>query len=206
MKGVVFGGSRADNVVNEWDGEFTIAALESPGVEVFHHTEFLADGDGKAVWAPFSKHGTLANSDTSWASASEKVGGTIAIKFTLQPGEEKMIPMVIAWDFPVVEFGQGRKWNRRYTDFYGTSGRSSWAIASDGLLHSSEWSNSRQKPYIQDESKPAWYRGMLFNELYTLKDGGTFWGRQLNSDRNAPATLALLECFGYKLRASSSSP
>ena len=42
--------------------------------------------------------------------------------------------------------------------------------------------------------------------LYTLKDGGTFWGRQLNSDRNAPATLALLECFGYKLRASSSSP
>ncbi|PYU43188.1 MAG: hypothetical protein DMG54_13565 [Acidobacteria bacterium] len=133
VKGVVFGGSRADNVVNEWDGEFTIAALESPGVEVFHHTEFLADGDGKAVWAPFSKHGTLANSDT-------------------------------------------------------------------------EWSNSRQKPYIQDESKPAWYRGMLFNELYTLKDGGTFWGRQLNSDRNAPATLALLECFGYKLRASSSSP
>ena len=67
---VVFGGSRVDNVVNEWDGEFTIAALESPGVEVFHHTEFLADGDGKAVWAPFSKHGTLANSDTSWASAS----------------------------------------------------------------------------------------------------------------------------------------
>src|SRR5439155_14239892 len=123
------------------------------------------DGDGKAVWAPFSKHGTLANSDTSWASASEKVGGTIAIKFTLQPGEEKMIPMVIAWDFPVVEFGQGRKWNRRYTDFYGTSGRSSWAIASDGLLHSSEWSNSRQQPYIQDESKPACYRGLPFNEL-----------------------------------------
>ncbi len=200
MKGVVFGRSRADDVVNEWDGEFTIAALESSGVEVFHHTEFLADGDGKSIWTPFSKDGTLANTDTSWVSASEKVGGAIAIKFTLQPGEKKIIPMVIAWDFPVVEFGQGRKWSRRYTDFYGTSGRSSWAIARDGLLHASEWSNAIdawQKPYIQDESKPAWYRGMLFNELYTLTDGGTFWGRQLNSDRNAPATFALLECFDY---------
>ncbi len=200
MKGVVLGRSRADNVLNEWDGEFTIAALESPGVEVFHHTEFLADGDGKAVWSPFSKDGTLANTDTSWVSASEKVGGAIAIKFTLQPGEKKIIPMVIAWDFPVVEFGQGRKWNRRYTDFYGASGRSSWAIARDGLLHASEWSNAIdawQKPYVQDESKPAWYRGMLFNELYTLTDGGTFWGRQLNSDRNVPATFAQLECFDY---------
>jgi non-lysosomal glucosylceramidase len=200
MKGVVFGRSRAENVVNEWDGEFAIAALESPGVEVFHQTEFLADSDGKAVWVPFSKDGTLANSDTSWVSASEKVGGAIAVKFTLQPGEKKIIPMVIAWDFPVVQFGQGRQWNRRYTDFYGTSGNNSFAIARDGLLHASEWSNAIdawQKPYVADESKPAWYRGMLFNELYTLTDGGTFWGRQLHSDRNAPATFALLECFDY---------
>ena len=64
MKGIVFDRNRADGVVNEWDGEFAIAALESPGVEVFYQTQFLADGDGKAVWAPFSKDGTLANSDT----------------------------------------------------------------------------------------------------------------------------------------------
>jgi non-lysosomal glucosylceramidase len=200
MKGVVFGRSRADGVVNEWDGEFTIASIESPGAEVFYQTEFLADGDGKAVWVPFSKDGALANSNTSWVSASEKVGGAIAVKFTLQPGEKKIIPMVIAWDFPVVEFGQGRKWNRRYTDFYGASGSNSWAIARDGLLHAKEWSDAIddwQRPYIKDESKPAWYRGMLFNELYTLTDGGTFWGRQPNSDRNAPATFALLECFDY---------
>jgi non-lysosomal glucosylceramidase len=200
MKGVVFGRSRAEGVANEWDGEFTIATLESPGVEVFYQTEFLADGDGKTVWVPFSKDGTLANSDTSWVSASEKVGGAIAVKFTLQPGEKKIIPMVIAWDFPVVQFGQGRQWNRRYTDFYGTSGNNSFAIARDGLLHASEWSSAIdawQKPYVEDESKPAWYRGMLFNELYTLTDGGTFWGRPLHSDRNAPATFALLECFDY---------
>jgi non-lysosomal glucosylceramidase len=200
MKGIVFDRNCADGVVNEWDGEFTIAALESPGVEVFYQTQFLADGDGKSVWAPFSKDGTLANNDTSWVSASEKVGGAIAVKFTLQPGEKKIIPVVLAWDFPVVEFGQGRKWNRKYTDFYGASGSNSWAIARDGLLHASEWSSAIdawQKPYVEDESKPAWYRAMLFNELYTLTDGGTFWGRPQDSDRNAPATFALLECFDY---------
>jgi non-lysosomal glucosylceramidase len=200
MKGIVFDRNRAEGVENEWDGEFSIAALESSGVEVTYHTEFLADGDGKAVWGPFSKDGKLADSTTSWVSASEKLGGAIAVRFTLQPGEEKIVPMVIAWDFPVVEFGQGRKWNRRYTDFFGTTGDNSWAIARDGLLHAAEWSaavNAWQKPYIENESKPAWYRGMLFNELYVLTDGGTFWGRPVNSDRTAPATFALLECFDY---------
>ena len=200
MKGIVFDRNRAQESGNEWDGEFSIAALETPGVEVTYQTEFLADGDGKAVWSPFSKDGRLANSATSWVSASEKLGGAVAIRFTLQPGEKKIVPMVIAWDFPVVEFGQGRKWNRRYTDFYGVSGKNSWAIAHDGLLHASEWSqaiDTWQAPYINDESKPAWYRGMLFNELYALTDGGTFWGRQAGSDRQAPATFALLECFDY---------
>jgi non-lysosomal glucosylceramidase len=200
MKGVVFDRDRADGTLNEWDGQFTIAALESPGVEVFYENEFLADGDGKSVWTPFSKDGSLANSDTSWVSASEKIGGAIAVRFTLQPGEKKIIPMTIAWDFPVVEFGLGRKWNRRYTDFYGADGNNSWAIARDGLLHANEWSDAIdawQKPYVNEDSKPDWYRAMLFNELYTLTDGGTFWGRPQGSDKNAPATFALLECFDY---------
>jgi non-lysosomal glucosylceramidase len=200
MKGVVFDRDRADGTLNEWDGQFTIAALESPGVEVFYQNEFLADGDGKSVWAPFSKDGSLANSDTSWVSASEKIGGAIAVRFTLQPGEKKIIPMAIAWDFPVVEFGLGRKWNRRYTDFYGADGNNSWAIARDGLLHANEWSDAIdawQKPYVNEDNKPDWYRAMLFNELYTLTDGGTFWGRPQGSDRSAPATFALLECFDY---------
>jgi non-lysosomal glucosylceramidase len=200
MKGVVFDRDRADGTLNEWDGQFTIAALETPGVEIFYENEFLADGDGKSVWTSFAKDGSLSNSDTSWVSASEKIGGAIAVRFTLQPGEKKVIPMVIAWDFPVVEFGLGRKWNRRYTDFYGTEGNNSWAIARDGLLHATEWSDAIdawQKPYVNEDSKPDWYRAMLFNELYTLTDGGTFWGRPQGSDKNAPATFALLECFDY---------
>jgi len=206
MTGIVFDRTQAGPSPNEWDGEFCIAAIDSPGVEVSYQTQFLADGDGKAVWAPFSKNGRLTNSDTSWVSASEKLAGAIAIRFTLQPGEKKIVPMVIAWDFPVVEFGQGRRWNRRYTDFYGTDGHNSWAIARDGLRHANEWSqaiDAWQAPFIDDESKPAWYRGMLFNELYTLTDGGTFWGREAGSDKQAPAKFALLECFDYAYYGTS---
>ena len=38
---------------------------------------------------------------------------------------------------------------------------------------------------------------MLFNELYALTDGGTFWGRQVGTDKKLPASFALLECFDY---------
>jgi non-lysosomal glucosylceramidase len=205
MKGVVFDRGRDGGALNEWDGQFAIAALESPGVEVTYQTTFLAQGDGKAVWAPFARDGRLANSSTSWVSDSEKLAGAIALRFTLQPGEKKIIPMVISWDLPVVQFGQGRKWNRRYTDFYGATGNNAWKIARDGLLNAAEWSDAIDKwqaPYINDESKPLWYRGMLFNELYPLTDGGTFWGRQVGTDKKLPASFALLECFDYAYYAT----
>lgn len=200
MKGVVFDRNRANATPNEMDGQFAIAAIESPGVEVSYQASFPAQGDGKVIWQHFAKDGRLANNDTSWVSDGEKLAGAIAVRFTLDPGETKTVPLVISWDFPVVEFGQGRKWNRRYTDFYGTTGDNAWVIARDGLRNATAWSDAIdawQSPYVNDESKPLWYRGMLFNELYTLTDGGSFWGRPAGSDTKATPTFALLECFDY---------
>jgi len=200
MKGIVFDRNRAGSAPREADGQFAIAAIESPGVEVSYHASFPAEGDGKTVWNHFAKDGRLADNATSWVSDGEKLAGAIAVRFVLQPGEKKSIPMVLAWDFPVVQFGEGREWNRRYTDFYGVDGTNAWAIARDGLKDAAAWSDAIdawQAPYINDESKPLWYRGMLFNELYVLTDGGTFWGRPAGSDRKSPASFALLECFDY---------
>jgi non-lysosomal glucosylceramidase len=200
MKGIVFDRNRAGTLPNEWDGQFAIAAIETPGVEVTYQTTYQASGDGKSVWVPFAKDGRLSDNTKSWVSDKEELAGAIALRFTLRPGEKKVIPMVLAWDFPVVQFGEGRKWERRYTDFYGTSGHNAWKIARDGLLHSAEWSDAIDKwqaPYISDESKPLWYRSMLFNELYVLTDGGTFWGRQQGSNPKSTPSFALLECFDY---------
>ena len=112
MKGIVFDRLRSGDKPNEWDGQFAIAALESPGVEVTYQTTFLANGDGHAVWTPFSADGRLANDNTNWVSDSEKLAGAIAVRFTLKPGESRIIPMAIAWDFPTVQFGEGRQWHR----------------------------------------------------------------------------------------------
>src|SRR5229473_8692928 len=87
MKGVVFDRNRANAAPREADGEFAIAALESPGLEVSYQTTFPAEGDGKAVWTHFAKDGRLANSAMSWVSDSEKLAGAVAVRFTLHPGE-----------------------------------------------------------------------------------------------------------------------
>jgi non-lysosomal glucosylceramidase len=200
MKGIVFDRVRLDGVKDEWDGQIAVAALESPGVEITYQTTFSPDSPGGEVWTPFSKDGRLSNSDQAWASSGEHLAGAIAVRFTLQPGEKKVIPMVISWDLPVVEFGSGRKWYRHYTDFYGTTGTNAWQIAKDGLQNAAQWSDAIdawQAPYVNDESKPLWYRGMLFNELYILADGGSFWGRPVGSDPKTPHSFAFMECFDY---------
>lgn len=200
MKGIVFDRNHIGPVQEAWDGQFAIASLGSPGVEITYQNTFDPAGDGKDVWAPFSKDGKLANSSDAWTSSGEPIAGAIAVRFTLEPGEKRVIPMVIAWDLPVVQFGSGRKWNRRYTDFYGASGLNAWAIARDALKNAAAWSaaiDSWQSPYINDESKPLWYRGMLFNEMYVLADGGSFWGRPVGSDAQAPPVYSFMECYDY---------
>src|SRR5207245_7808480 len=92
------------------------------------------------------------------------------------------------------------KWYRHYADFYGTSGTNALQIARDGLMNAAKWSDAIdawQAPYINDESKPLGYRGALFNELYTVADGGSFWGRPVGSDPKTPTTYTFMECFDY---------
>ncbi|MBS1849396.1 MAG: glucosylceramidase [Acidobacteria bacterium] len=200
MKGIIFDRVRPSGQAQEWDGQFAIATLETPGVEVSYQTTFRTAQDGSDVWTPFAKDGRLANSNTSWESGGENLAGAIAVRFTLKPGEKRTVPMVISWDLPVVQFGSGRQWYRRYTDFYGTSGGNAWQIARDGLRNAAKWSDALdtwQAKYADDESKPLWYRGMLFNEMYILADGGSFWGRPVGADAKTPATFSFMECFDY---------
>ncbi len=210
MKGIVFDRLRSENAVHEeWDGQFAIAALQSPGVEISYMTIFSPQSDGSEVWKPFSSTGELPNLNLSYASSGEQLAGAIAVKFTLRPGEKRTIPMVLAWDMPIVQFGLGRKWVRRYTDFFGASGTHAWQIAETGLREDQNWSkqiDAWQAKYINDGSKPLWYRGMLFNEMYILADGGTVWARPLNGsakNKEHPAenvegtTFSSLECFDY---------
>ncbi len=200
MKAVLFDRIRPADVQNDWDGQFAIATLESPGVEVTYQTTYMADRDGGEVWKPFSKDGRLANDDFRWTSSGEPLAGAIAVRFTLKPGEKRVIPMVVSWDLPIVEFGTGRKWYRHYTDFFGTSGTNALKIAAEGLSKAAAWSDALdawQAPYVNDSSKPEWYRSALFNELYILADGGSFWGRPVGSPPGSDESFSFMECYDY---------
>ncbi len=51
VKAIVFDRTRSGPVEDEWDGQFAIATIDSPGVEVTAHTTFRADeGDGSEIW------------------------------------------------------------------------------------------------------------------------------------------------------------
>ena len=207
MKGIVFDRIRSGPVTEEWDGQFAIAALEQPGTEITYLSFFYPIGSGAEVWKPFAATGRLPNQAPDMASSGDPLAGAIAVRLSLGPHEKKMIPMVLSWDLPIVQFTGGRKWVRHYAQFFNASGTNAWEIARTGLENDQRWSDqidAWQRPYISDESKPLWYRGELFNEMYILADGGTFWGHELNGPSNPLHKSAVhadsfgyLECFDY---------
>jgi len=205
--GIVFDRIRSGPVTEEWDGQFAIATAPGDGAEVTYMATYVADGDGSEVWRPFAKDGRLPNQAAPIASSGDKFAGAIAVRFTLAPHESRMVPMALSWDLPVIQFGGGRKWDRHYTHFFGAEGTHAWEIARTALEHQDEWSKAIdewQKPIVEDEHKPQWYRAELFNELYYLADGGTIWAHERDGQGNAahPSTkgndsFTYMECFDY---------
>lgn len=209
MKGIVFQRVEPGAPQTDQDGQFAIATLEGDGVTVTRQTTFDAGSDGSTVWKTFSQDGTLVEPTKNWlSSGSNPIGGAIAAVFTVEPGTTREIPMALSWDFPIVQFGSGRRWYKRYTAFFGKTGTNAWAIARTALENYRQWSkeiDDWQRPIVNDNSQPLWLRGMLLNELYDLVDGGTFWengevGKPAAGDEPPGAghhLFSSLECFDY---------
>ncbi len=113
--------------------------------------------------------------------------------------------MALAWDMPVMTFGAGESWYKRYTAFFGRDGDNAWDIAAEGLAQVDTWREAIvawQEPILADESRPLWYKTALFNELYYLADGGSIvgaWPRRRADDPGPDymGRFAYLECFDY---------
>jgi non-lysosomal glucosylceramidase len=184
----------------EGDGQWAIATLLNPYLwEVFYHTRWNPEGDGSDLWESFSRDGSLSDRDDETpAKEGEQIGSAIAVRFTLQPGQTRQIPFVLSWDFPVTEFAQGVEYFRRYTDFFGRTGKNAGLIARTALKHHRTWQEkiqAWQQPILQKDL-PDWFKMALFNELYDLTQGGTLWSAA--DERDPVGQFAVLECIDYR--------
>ena len=187
-------------VPEEGDGEWAIGTALNPLHEVTYHTRWNPAGDGADLWQSFAADGTLPNiDDETPATAVERIGGAIAIKLTIQPGRSRQIPFILAWDFPVMEFSQGVTYLKRYTDFFGRSGRNTWPMLRTALKQHLNWREkitAWQDPIVGRADLPDWFKMGLFNELYDLTQGGALWSAA--SELDPVGQYAVLESMDYR--------
>lgn len=185
-------------------GTFALAASRGPGATVSIRSRFDAATDAE-LWADFAADGRLEpRADPRPSASGEAIGAAVAVTVDLEPGERRSIRFAVAWDLPIVEFGSGRRWWKRYTRTWGRSGQRAFDLAVHALDRSSTWRDAIeawQRPVLDAEDRPDWYKAALFNELYYLVDGGTFWeaGEVLGPEPEPDdaGRFALLECFDY---------
>lgn len=186
------------------DGSTSIAAQVVDGVEVTRFARFNVQGDGADIWGDFTDDGRLNNTPNDTPSDRERSAAGVAATFTLQPGESLTVPFSVAWDLPVMTFGDNTSWYKRYTAQYGRTGDQAFEIARDALEGHEAWRDAVtewQTPILEDPARPDWYKTALFNELYYLVDGGTAWEHgKVGEPEPEPGYIgrfAYMECFDY---------
>jgi non-lysosomal glucosylceramidase len=202
--GVCFGDAPPD-APTALRGTLALVAEADAGWRLSARASFdpISDTD---LWADFAADGTLdaATPARTDAPAAGPAGAAVAATTTLAPGERRSVRFALAWDLPMVEFGAGRRWWKRYTRSWGRSGERALDLAGSALTEAPAWRaaiEAWQAPVLDDPGRPAWYRAALFNELYFLVDGGSFWEAGEvggpEPDADDPGRFALLECVDY---------
>jgi non-lysosomal glucosylceramidase len=198
--GCLFNRIQPHEELQQGEGQFCIASILNPSLEVFYQTRWHPKGDGLEVWDDFARNGSLSDKqDETPAEPGEQIAGAIAVRFTLRPGKTRKIPFVIAWDLPITEFAPDVTYYRRYTDFFGRNGQNAWSMVRTALKHGEMWTDKIeqwQTPIIKRPDYPNWLKMALFNELYLLTQGGTLWTAATEND--PVGQFAVLECLDYR--------
>lgn len=154
--------------------EWCIATKQILGATVTFTSSWDASGDGRDIYNEFGDDGNLNDGSLDNSHSA----GAVAVRISLPPGQKAIVPFVLSWDFPIVRFGQGTEWYRRYTEYSGHSPGHSFQIAKEALLNYQNWEaevDEWQSLIINEPSYPDWLKQGALNELYYDTFGGVFW-------------------------------
>ncbi|MFN9629059.1 MAG: GH116 family glycosyl hydrolase [Cyanobacteriota bacterium] len=206
LKGIVLeGGERPlASLPREGEGQWCLAVPEEgagdgPPMEIFRCSRWNPWGTGDEIWGPFSRDGSLPQSNNDRRSGREDpASAALAVRVQLKPGQTLELPIVVAWDLPVTAFATGCQALRRYTDFFGSTGDQAVAIAAEALRDWRDWRaqiEAWQAPVVERGDLPEALRMALCNELYDLASGGTLWTAA--SPEDPVGRFGVLECLDY---------
>jgi non-lysosomal glucosylceramidase len=184
----------------EGQGQWCLAVPEDlPGVELMRCSRWNPHEDGSELWSRFKADGSIPNSNNDRrSSANDPLSAAMVLRFTLEPGAELELPVVISWDLPVTAFASGCRALRRYTDFHGRKGSNAAAIAAEALTMWPKWRQQIDEwhaPVLERRDLPEPLRMALCNELYDLASGGTLWTAASGDDPQG--RFGVLECLDY---------
>nr|CAB3499403.1 unnamed protein product [Digitaria exilis] len=166
---------------------FAVAACETQNVNVTVLPVFGLTGENhvsaKDMWNTMVQNGHFNQENFSAGSSmpsspGQKLCAAVSASTWVEPHGRCTVAFALAWSSPKVKFQKGCTYNRRYTQFYGTSERSAVNLVHDALTKYKLWEEeieAWQNPILKDERLPEWYKFTLFNELYFLVAGGTVW-------------------------------
>ena len=127
---------------------------------------------------------------------------------TLKPGAGRTVTFALAWDLPLVRFGERREhaWYRAHTRDFGRSGDAAAAIAGTALARRPELAAAVEEWHASLAARlrrwraPDWLLPALCNELYVLVEGGTAWvvGAAGDPEDRVDEHFATLESLDYR--------
>ncbi|KAH7439550.1 hypothetical protein KP509_04G066500 [Ceratopteris richardii] len=81
----------------------------------------------------------------SVSRSGHSIASAVAAQVSLQPSEKKTVNFSLAWDSPKVKFLKGRSYYRRYTKFYGFSGKAATRLAHDAITGGTIWTDTERR-------------------------------------------------------------
>lgn len=142
----------------------------------------------------FRRYGVFPESGLTWtAHWDEALCSGVSRGGRIGPGESLRISFVLAFDMPIIRFGNGRRWYRKYTASFGRRGTSALEIARIAADSIDAWRRDldewHQRVLATRAEEPD-LAGAMLNELYFINGGGSVWteswAEDLDSDLPEP--------------------